>query len=362
MNDEQLATLIAAINHGFDRVIRAMESARPAMAGETIEVALATFKTFDWSSIGATVIETDEDGVSMIRAANGKICKRRSNDKFGTEIWFSYPNGRKEDGTPDYKRVIEFRELDAPEPLGRKTMAALSSAKPSAQPPASAATQRTTSAPATQPAQPVADPVTKAAEALGGKVRDVPAPDLVRARAELFKLTADARDAGIEIPASAIGTPTDDVAMSYTRAATLRNLLEAHKRSGPPPAPPAETTPGAGTVVYGPEAGERVAMQIQALVARMQGRGTTPAQDGQLVATLNALCGSEDKRREFLRGVFLKESFRDLQPAQKRGLYDWLKPSTKDGKAISVNPDATHAVAAVLIYAATLAQPAGVPA
>jgi hypothetical protein len=361
MNDEQLATLIAAINHGFDRVLRAIETARPAITGETMEAALATFKTFDWSSIGATVIETDEDGVSMIRAANGKICKRRSNDKFGTEIWFSYPNGRKEDGTPDYKRVIEFRELDAPEPLGRKTMAALSSAKPSATQPTSAATQRTTSAPATTPAQPAADPVTQAAEALGGKVRDVPAPELVRARAELAKLAADAKDAGIDIPSSAIGTDADDVAMCYTRAATLRNLLEAHKRSGPPPAPP-ETSPGAGAVAYGPEAGERVSMQIQALAARMQGRGTTPAQDGQLVATLNALCGSEDKRREFLRGVFLKESLKDLAPAQKRGLYDWLKPSMKDGKAISVNPDATHAVAAVLIYATTLAQPAGVPA
>jgi hypothetical protein len=308
------------------------------------------FEGFDFESQipGCRVIARDKFGPTEIEY-NGRVCRRyrsSEDDSKGIDIRYRCViSGTVADKNMVWGSLIKFGVPKKVKPLNTAVRETIEERK------ATAATQ----------AQPVADPVVKAAESLGGKVRDVPAPELVRARAELAKLAADAKDAGIDIPSSAIGTDADDVAMCYTRAATLRNLLEAHKRSGPPPAPP-ETSPGAGAVAYGPEAGERVSMQIQALAARMQGRGTTPAQDGQLVATLNALCGSEDKRREFLRGVFLKESLKDLAPAQKRGLYDWLKPSMKDGKAISVNPDATHAVAAVLIYATTLAQPAGVPA
>jgi hypothetical protein len=356
MNDEQLATLISALNHGFDRVVKALESARPAITGDTIEAALASFKTFDWSSIGASVIETDEDGVSMIRAANGKICKRRSNDKFGTEIWFSYPNGRKEDGTPDYKRVIEFRELDAPEPLGRKTMAALTSAKPSAVQPT----------PATTPAQPAADPVTQAAEALGGKVRTEPAPELVRARAELAKLNSDAIDAGIEVPYSAIGRVDDDVAMTYTRASTLRNLLEARKRSGAPPAvtigPTVTASASIGAGKPTPEIGEAVVMELQRIAARSAARRTTPGQDGQIVATLNELCMGDENRQAFIKAVFLKDSYKDLLPGQRSALFTWLMPSMKDGKPIACNVNAQAGVACVLAYADAQKELAGVPA
>ena len=359
--DQQFAELLAVLKPIADLATLMIQD-RKRVNAPNLTRPLADYDTFDFETQipGCLVIARDRDNFPTEVEYDGRVYRRyrsAEDDVKGRDIRYRcVVSGTVAEKNMVWATLIAFREPKKVRDLNSSVKAGIAEGKATRQATA------TTQAPAAPPAQPVADPVTKAAEALGGKVRDVPAPELVRARAELDKLAADAKDAGIDIPASAIGTPADDVAMSYTRAATLRNLLEAHKRSGPPPAPPAETAPGAGAVSYGPEAGERVAMQIQALVARMQGRGTTPAQDGQLVATLNALCGSEDKRREFLRGVFLKESFRDLQPAQKRGLYDWLKPSTKDGKPISVNPDATHAVAAVLIYAATLAQPAGVPA
>ena len=95
---------------------------------DPLEFPLSGFAAFPWSTIGATIVDRDADGVSIIRAANGRIAKRRSNDKYGTEIWFSYSDGKDADGTPKYRRVIEFKEIKAPEPLGRKTEQAVRSA------------------------------------------------------------------------------------------------------------------------------------------------------------------------------------------------------------------------------------------
>lgn len=97
-------------------------------ADETMTFPLSDFASFAWSSIGASPVQRDSDGVSVIRTAAGRLAKRRSNDKFGTEIWFSYSDGKDADGTPKYRRVIEFKEIKAPEPLGRKTEQAVRSA------------------------------------------------------------------------------------------------------------------------------------------------------------------------------------------------------------------------------------------
>lgn len=97
-------------------------------ADETMTFPLSDFAAFAWSSIGATPVQRDSDGVSVIRTSSGRLAKRRSNDKFGTEIWFSFAEGKDTDGTPKYRRVIEFKEIKAPEPLGRKTVQAVRSA------------------------------------------------------------------------------------------------------------------------------------------------------------------------------------------------------------------------------------------
>jgi len=90
-------------------------------AEDPLEFPLSSFAAFPWSTIGATIVDRDADGVSIVRTANGKMAKRRSNDKFGTEVWFSYSDGKDEKGENRYRKVIVFRNVAPPEPLGRKT-------------------------------------------------------------------------------------------------------------------------------------------------------------------------------------------------------------------------------------------------
>ena len=99
---------------------------------DTLTVPLSEFAGFPWSTIGATIVQRDADGVSVIRTANGKMAKRRSNDKFGTEVWFSYSDGKDTKGENRYHKVVEFRNVAPPEPLGRKTEQAVKAATPPA--------------------------------------------------------------------------------------------------------------------------------------------------------------------------------------------------------------------------------------
>lgn len=101
---------------------------------DALEFPLSGFAAFPWSTIGATIVDRDADGVSIIRTANGRIAKRRSNDKFGTEVWFSYSDGKDEKGENRYRKVIVFRNVAPPEPLGRKTEQAVKAATPAGGP------------------------------------------------------------------------------------------------------------------------------------------------------------------------------------------------------------------------------------
>lgn len=116
------------------RIAVALEAQREPEE-DVLEFPLSDFAAFPWSTIGATIVQRDADGVSIIRTAAGKMAKRRSNDKFGTEVWFSYSDGKDERGENRYRKVIVFRNVAPPEPLGRKTEQAVKASTPS-QPPA----------------------------------------------------------------------------------------------------------------------------------------------------------------------------------------------------------------------------------
>lgn len=355
--DQQFAELLTVLKPLADLATLMIQD-RKRVNAPNLTRPLADYDTFDFETQipGCLVIARDRDNFPTEVEYDGRVYRRyrsAEDDVKGRDIRYRcVVSGTVAEKNMVWATLIAFREPKKVRDLNSSVKAGIAEGKATRQ--ATAATQ----APATPPAQPVADPVTKAAEALGGKVRDVPAPELVRARAELAKLAADAKDAGIEIPAAAIGTDADDVAMCYTRAATLRNLLEAHKRSGPPPAPPAET----GGAKPSPEAGEAVVMELQRIASRSAARRTTPAQDGQIVATLNELCQGEENRRDFIKAVFLKDSYKDLLPGQRSALFTWLMPSVKDGKAISCNMNALAGVACVLAYADAQKELAGVPA
>lgn len=116
-HDERLLTLL-------ERIARALESqARPD--DELLSFELSKFSTFDWSSINATVVARDEQGVSAIRTENGRIAKRRTNDRYGADVWFSYSAGKDEHGANQYRKVVEFKTFTPAEPMGRKTESAI---------------------------------------------------------------------------------------------------------------------------------------------------------------------------------------------------------------------------------------------
>jgi len=121
---------------------------------DTLTFPLSDFSAFAWTKIGATIVDRDSDGVSIIRTANGKMAKRRSNDKFGTEIWFSYSDGKAPDGSNKYRKVVEFRNVAPPEPLGRKTEQAVKAATPAAVPPLMATIVPATAGTNTSPLMP----------------------------------------------------------------------------------------------------------------------------------------------------------------------------------------------------------------
>ena len=84
---------------------------------------LADYPNFDWASIGAVVKHRDDDGPALVEW-RGNLYTRRTNPKFGAEIWFSRATGRDEDGV-SYERLITFAEPPAVEPLPKRVRDAL---------------------------------------------------------------------------------------------------------------------------------------------------------------------------------------------------------------------------------------------
>lgn len=88
--------------------------------GPNYRKSLAEFTRFDWSSIGAQVVKTDNNGVSAVEW-NGRLFIRRSpNNKFDVAIWFSRCVGKDDAGGNRYEKLITFKNsADAEEISGK---------------------------------------------------------------------------------------------------------------------------------------------------------------------------------------------------------------------------------------------------
>jgi DdrB-like protein len=81
---------------------------------------LSEYPTFDWPSIGATVLNRDDDGITAVEW-NGQVFTRRSpTNKFDAAVWFSRHLGQDADGNKRYARLISFRALNEAEPIAAK--------------------------------------------------------------------------------------------------------------------------------------------------------------------------------------------------------------------------------------------------
>jgi DdrB-like protein len=86
---------------------------------------LSEYPTFDWPSIGATVLNRDDDGVTAVEW-NGQVFTRRSpNNKFDAAVWFSRHLGQDSDGNKRYARLISFKAFGDAEPITSKAKKAI---------------------------------------------------------------------------------------------------------------------------------------------------------------------------------------------------------------------------------------------
>jgi hypothetical protein len=345
--DLQFGALLTVLGRIADALERQNAAAAEAAADDTLTFTIGDYKTFDWSSIGATVVQRDADGVSLIRAANGKLAKRRSNDKFGTEIWFSYSTGKSADGTPQYQRVIEFREIAPPEPLGRKTEQVLSKAQPTAP----------------------ADPVAEVAKKLGGQVREEggqvreeggqlavpvapPAKPASRtkhvddqhaeaAKAYCARFNVDTIPGHLVLIWDDTLSAVEQKIAALTRMATTGDQWGAHDvpadRTIPAPPPSANES-----IEITPD--EQARTEIASQVKRIGMRKATPTQHAEVAAALKTH-GLEFER--FCMRVW-QRPVADVSEGWVLGMHGWLRPSrNQQGQLFAANPAARDVVKAL---------------
>jgi hypothetical protein len=342
--DLQFGALLTVLGRIADALERQNAAAAEAAADDTLTFTISDYKTFDWSSIGATVVQRDADGVSLIRAANGKLAKRRSNDKFGTEIWFSYSTGKSADGTPQYQRVIEFREIAPPEPLGRKTEQALSKA-----PAATVATPAAPVAVVPPPAKVIPPPATTAAapeKPTGPAVvpaRDPAVDDAHAAAVKAYRarFNTDSIPGHLSLGYGDSENQVRQATDALARMATTGDQWGAHDvpadRTIPAPPPSAnkaiEITPD-----------EQARTEIASQVKRIGMRKATPGQHAEVTAALKAH-GLEFA--EFCQIVW-QRPVADVSEGWVLGLHGWLRPSRDgQGQPFAANPAAREIVKAM---------------
>jgi len=114
----EILRMIAASLQGVESHLRQMAvSSNPA---PNYQRPLSEYPIFDWPSIGATVLNRDEDGVTAVEW-NGQVFTRRSpNNKFDAAVWFSRHLGQDADDNKRYARLIVFRALSDAEPIAAK--------------------------------------------------------------------------------------------------------------------------------------------------------------------------------------------------------------------------------------------------
>jgi hypothetical protein len=119
----EILQMIAESLQGVESHLRQIAvSSNPA---PNYQRSLSEYPTFDWPSIGATVLNRDGDGATAVEW-NGQVFTRRSpSNKFDAAVWFSRHLGQDADGNKRYARLITFRALNEAEPIAAKAKKAI---------------------------------------------------------------------------------------------------------------------------------------------------------------------------------------------------------------------------------------------
>ena len=112
MNDslKQIVEITAQTQRSIGRALAT--SGRPSGdAAPNLSKPLADYPTFNWATIGATVIDSDRDGATTVEWKNRQFTRRRGNPDYEPVVYFSRGVGKdKETGKNLYEWLITFRE------------------------------------------------------------------------------------------------------------------------------------------------------------------------------------------------------------------------------------------------------------
>ncbi|BAZ18952.1 hypothetical protein NIES4071_108370 (plasmid) [Calothrix sp. NIES-4071] len=124
MTPEQLE-LWFEIHHrqmvALERIADTLDSLVPKTV-PNIQRPIEEFKTFDWSTIGARVDNSDSYGPTVVSWRGLRYTRRCPQNKFGVAIFYSRCVGKDEDGANKYERLITFKPFSnlEVEPLSLK--------------------------------------------------------------------------------------------------------------------------------------------------------------------------------------------------------------------------------------------------
>ena len=112
LNHRQMEiALQGRIADAMDRLVILLERMLPAKAPDVV-LDISEFATFDFSSIGAVVVQSDEEGPTVVNWRGQPFFRRSPNNKFAAAIWFSRCTGKDERGENTYERLCTFKALN----------------------------------------------------------------------------------------------------------------------------------------------------------------------------------------------------------------------------------------------------------
>lgn len=118
---DQWIGLMQRQNALLERIATSLERMAPDGGAPNIQKNIEEFRSFDWGSIGAKVVQSDSHGPATVEHG-GKIYTRRSpQNKYDAAIWFSRSTGEKDgEGRTIYERLISFKTLKGADPISAK--------------------------------------------------------------------------------------------------------------------------------------------------------------------------------------------------------------------------------------------------
>ncbi|MGP1382994.1 MAG: single-stranded DNA-binding protein [Thainema sp.] len=105
----------------MERIAIALERMAPDDGAPNLQKSIEEFKGFDWPSIGARVVQSDQYGPAIVEWGGKQFTRRSPQNKFSAAIWFSRSTGVKDsEGRPIYERLISFKVLEGADPVSAK--------------------------------------------------------------------------------------------------------------------------------------------------------------------------------------------------------------------------------------------------